>query len=71
MAVSSTHDPVAHYRRLEWTAGLIARHPDFPGKSDAVGECRDDIERRFRQGILTVDERSRLLAILDGIVLPE
>jgi hypothetical protein len=67
MTVSSTHDPGALFRRLERTAGLIARHPDFPGKAAAIAECRNDIERRFSQGMLTVEQRARLLAILDGV----
>jgi len=44
--------------------GLFARHPDFPGKRDAVEECAEDIEERSREGRLTPSQRSELLAIL-------
>jgi hypothetical protein len=51
---------------LERTAGLIARHPDFPGKREAMTRCRDDIEQRLLQGTLTQEQRDRLFAILDA-----
>jgi len=66
MSFSRMYSSRQLYARLERTTNLIARHPDFPGKAEAVLRCREDIEARFHQGILTVEERTRLLAILDG-----
>jgi hypothetical protein len=66
MSTSVEHDPARLFRLLERTAGLLARHPDFPGKAEAMSRCRDDIKQRFLQGILTREQRDRLLAILDA-----
>jgi hypothetical protein len=66
MTVSSARDYTQLFRRLERSTTLIVRHPDFPGKAEAIGRCRDDIEDRFHQGLLTDEQRSRLLSILDG-----
>jgi hypothetical protein len=52
------------YQRLERAARLIARHPFFPGKDDAVADCIDDIEERCRLGLLSAEQRSRLIAIV-------
>lgn len=52
------------FEGLVRVVGLFARHPDFPGKSDAVEECVEDIEERSRAGRLTPSQRSRLLDIL-------
>ena len=62
MTVSSQHDTVQHFRRLERTAFLIVRHPNFPGKAETVRSCRDDIEQRFRQELITKERGTRLLA---------
>lgn len=53
-----------HFQRLEQAVSLIARHPYYPGKQDAVDECLEDIEERCRLGILTEDQKSRLVSIL-------
>ncbi len=52
------------YRGLIWVAGIIARHPDFPGKRDVVEECVDDILESSHRGRLTPFQRDVLLAIL-------
>ena len=52
------------------TVYLFARHPDFPGKSEAVIECIEDIEERSREGRLSPVERDELLAILSVDRLP-
>jgi hypothetical protein len=65
MSISVEHDPGRLFRLLERTAGLLARHPDFPGKREALNRCREDIEQRFLQGMLTQAQRDRLVAILD------
>jgi L-rhamnose isomerase len=54
------------FRRLEWAVGVIARHPDYPGKAETLQRCREDIERRLRLGMLTDAQRIRLHSILDG-----
>jgi hypothetical protein len=66
MTVSSAHDHGQLFRRLERSTILILRHPEFPGKADAIRRCRDDIDSRFHQGMLTGEQRSHLLSILDG-----
>jgi hypothetical protein len=65
MLTSGGPDPARHFRMLERTADLIARHPAYPGKGEAVRRCREDIEQRFRRGSLTEEQRDRLMAILD------
>jgi hypothetical protein len=52
------------YRGLRRVAGMIARHPDFPGKRDVIDECVEDIVERCRQGRLTPFQRDDLLALL-------
>ena len=32
------------FERLLETAGLIARHADFPGKRQVVERCREEVE---------------------------
>jgi hypothetical protein len=66
MTVSSAQDHNQLFRRLERSTSLIVRHPDFPGKAEAIKRCRDDIEDRFHQGMLTSEQRGYLLSILDG-----
>jgi hypothetical protein len=66
MSLSLGHDPARLVRMLERTAEMIAHHPDFPGKGEAVQRCRDEVDQWFRQGVLTEEQRERLLAILDG-----
>jgi hypothetical protein len=66
MNVSGRPDSAQILRRLEWAAGVIARHPDYPGKSEVLQRCREDIERRFRLGILTDAQRARLHSVLNG-----
>jgi hypothetical protein len=64
MPITPMHNPAQLFRGLERTIGLIARHPYFPGKEDAVSRCGEEIEQRYRQGMLTDGQRTRLLAIL-------
>jgi hypothetical protein len=58
------------YLGLIRTVNLFARHPDFPGKSDAMFECVEDIEERSRVGRLSPEQRDELLAILLADRLP-
>ena len=52
------------YQGLVRVVEIIARHPEFPGKRDALMECVGDIVERSRQGRLTPVQRSELLTIL-------
>ena len=67
-AVGDTTD--REYRGLMRVAGMIARHPDYPGKRVVVEECVEDIVERSHRGRLTPFQRDELLAILStGLVL--
>lgn len=50
--------------RLERTVSLIARHPFYPGKPEAVHDCLDDLEERYRDGSLTHEQKSILVSLL-------
>ena len=52
------------FKRLERTISLIARHPFYPGKGEVVHECLDDLEERYREGLLTDEQKSILVSIL-------
>ena len=52
------------YWGLIEVAGMIARHPDYPGKRDVVDECVEDIVERSLGGRLTPIQRDELLGIL-------
>ena len=52
------------FERLVQTITLIARHADYRGKQEVVAECLVDIEDRWSQGQLTLEQRFRLCAIL-------
>ena len=66
MTVSSQHDPAILFRRLERTSLLLVGHPDFPGKEEALGGCRADIDQRYHQGMLTDAQWTRLRTILSA-----
>ena len=68
MFASSSSECSELYPRLERTTRLIALHPDCSGKAEALRRCRHDIEERTREGRLTDEQKTRLLAILDGQV---
>jgi hypothetical protein len=44
----------------------IRVHPirPYPGKQQVVAECMDDIEDRWSRGLLTLEQRVQLCAIL-------
>jgi hypothetical protein len=52
------------YQRLERAVTLIARHPFYPGKQEALDDCVLDLEERSREGSLTPDQKSKLIALL-------
>jgi hypothetical protein len=53
------------FERLEQAVSIITHHVDYSGKQEAVAECLDDIEDRWTRGLLTLDQRFRLCAILN------
>ena len=52
------------FERLEQTITFIARHPDYPGKTEVIADCLQDIDDRWERGHLTLQQRFRLHAIL-------
>jgi hypothetical protein len=52
------------FDRLEQTVTVIAQHADYSGKQEVVADCLDDIEDRWGRGLLTLEQRFRLCAIL-------
>ena len=52
------------FERLERAVTIIALHPDYPGKHEAIAECLEDIEGRWRRGQLSLQQRLRLLSLL-------
>jgi hypothetical protein len=61
---TSIHTMTYEFERLEYTVGMIKRHPYYPGKELLLDECLEDIDDRFRQGRLTAEQRGRLREIL-------
>jgi hypothetical protein len=55
---------VPAFERLEQVVTIIAQHVDYPGKQEAVAECLEKIEDRWREGQLTLEQRFRLCATL-------
>jgi hypothetical protein len=55
------------FDRLAEAVASIVGHADTPEKPLAVSECLDDIEERYAQGSLNLDQRRRLVAILLGL----
>jgi len=73
MTVAREEDLSEVFYRFERTSLLIASHPDFPGKPEVLGRCREDVRERFQEGLLTADQRTRLLTILgeEGVAEPQ
>ncbi len=42
-----------YFERLLETAGLIARHADFPGKRQVVERCREEVEQLTCSGAIS------------------
>jgi hypothetical protein len=49
---------------LERAATLIAQHGDYPGRREVIADCLEDIDDRWQRGLLTLEQRFRLYAIL-------
>lgn len=55
-----------HFERLRETAGLITRHPDFPGKAAVIKRCAEEIGGPVRSGRITGEQEVILLDFLAG-----
>ena len=55
------------FERLLETAGMIARHADFPDKRQVVERCREEVEDLTRSGVITSDQGEMLQEILLGV----
>ena len=64
MTVPSQHDSSRLFLRFEQTSLLLVSHPDYPGKAETLERFCEDVELRFQQGMLTVEQRTRLMTIL-------
>lgn len=53
--------------RLRHTVQIIANHPDFPGKREAVEECLEELAELHRQGLLTADQCRSLCDCLAAV----
>jgi hypothetical protein len=49
------------------TAGLIARHADYPGKRQVVERCHEEIQDLTSNGQLTASQGEALRGILRGM----
>ncbi len=58
-----------YFERLLETAGLIARHADFPGKRQVVERCREEVEQLTCSGAISSTQAKTLQEILLGIKL--
>jgi hypothetical protein len=56
-----------HFELLLETAGLIARHADYPGKRQVVERCREEIRDLTSTGQLTTAQEEALREILLGM----
>ncbi len=56
-----------YFERLLRSAGLIARHADFPDKRQVVERCREEVEDLARSGMITSDQGETLQEILLGV----
>jgi hypothetical protein len=55
---------LSYFERLIESATLIARHPEYPRKSEAVGHCRQDVEDLLLAGRIDPDQAEVLREVL-------
>jgi hypothetical protein len=58
-----------YFERLLKSAGLIARHADFPGKRQVVERCREEVEDLTSSGVISSAQGETLQEILLGVSL--
>ena len=56
----------SYFDRLVASAERIARHADYPGKEQAVGQCIEDIDDLAIAERITAEQREMLRAVLLG-----
>jgi hypothetical protein len=56
----------SYFDRLVSTAERIARHADYPGKEQAVGQCLEDIDDLAIAERITAEQRETLRTVLLG-----
>jgi hypothetical protein len=56
-----------YFERLLETAGLIARHADYPGKRQVVERCREEVEDLTSSGAISTTQAETLQEILLGV----
>jgi hypothetical protein len=56
----------SYFERLIASVERIARHADYPGKDQAVGQCIEDIDDLAIAERITPEERARLREVLLG-----
>jgi hypothetical protein len=56
----------SYFDRLVASAERIARHADYPGKEEAVGQCIEDIDDLAISDQITAEQREILRALLLG-----
>jgi hypothetical protein len=59
-------DGLSYFERLVASAERIARHANYPGKAQAVGQCIDDIDDLAQAERITAEQRETLRAVLLG-----
>ena len=55
-----------HFEQLKDSAGLITRHPDFPGKAAVIEQCAAEINALVLAGSITGEQGVTLLDLLAG-----
>ena len=58
-----------YFERLLESAGLIARHADFPDKRQVVERCRAEVKDLTSSGVITSAQGETLQEILLGVGL--
>jgi len=54
-----------YFERLTETVTLIARHPEYPMKSEAMDYCRQDVEELVHAGRIDAEQAVVLREILN------
>ncbi len=58
-----------YFERLLDSAGMIARHADFPGKQQVVERCREEVEDLTSSGVISSAQGETLQEILLSVSL--
>ena len=58
-----------YYERLVTSVQRIARHAYYPGITEAIDQCLEDIDELLRSGCITPEEREALRIVLLGMTI--